>query len=479
MADSCRELLFLCPSGQPDALILHIRSAGWGVHMARSTGEAKEFIGRHNIHVGLARLDDPDRAQQEMLELWPVSGHMEWVALLEAACLQSYKLSRLITEYFYDYHTLPADLERLLFSLGHAYGMATMTRTLRQQYEEKFSQYEMVGSSPVMQELFRAIRKIASADAPVLITGESGVGKELAARTIHKHSGRAQGPFVAVHCGALPADLVSSALFGHEHGTSGGVQARKIGHIEAAAGGTIFLDEIGDLPLDLQVNLLRFLQEQAIERVGGTEKIRVDVRVIAATHVDLERAVEQGRFSEDLYYRLHVLHLKVPPLRERSGDVELLARFFFEKFSRERRPNVKGFSQAALRAMAEHDWPGNVRELINRVRRAMVMSDKRLITPEDLGLHVAAPKRRVMTLEEARKQAEREAIQLCLQRARNNISRAARELGISRVTLYRLLKKNGLDKSQTHGLFASSAPPAPCPSGISVSMRSRPSRLAR
>jgi transcriptional regulator with PAS, ATPase and Fis domain len=246
-----------------------------------------------------------------------------------------------------------------------------------------------------------------------------------------------------VNCGALPANLIQSELFGYEKGAFTGAAARKVGHIEAAAGGTIFLDEIGDLSADLQVNLLRFLQENTIERVGSTEKLSVDVRVIAATHVNLEKAVEEGRFREDLYYRLHVLNLKVPPLRERQGDVELLARFFFDKFAKERRPALRGFSHRALGVMREHDWPGNVRELINRVRRAMVMSDKRLITPEDLGLHAGAPRRRVITLEQAREEAERGAIQSCLQRVRN-VSRAARELGISRVTLYRLMEKHGL-----------------------------------
>jgi DNA-binding NtrC family response regulator len=433
--------LYVQPAGQPDALVPQIKSAGWNVHVARDTSQAREILNHTNVHVGLALLDGSDSSRQEMFELWPVSGRMEWVAMLQAACLQSQKFSRLISEYCYDYHTLPADLNRLLFSLGHAYGMATMTRTISQESEEKFSQYEMVGASPIMQELFHAVRKIASVDAPVLVTGESGVGKELAALAIHERSARASGPFVAVNCGALPANLIQSELFGYEKGAFTGAAGRKIGHLESAAGGTVFLDEIGDLSLDLQVNLLRFLQESTIERVGGTEKISVDVRVIAATHVDLEKAVAEGRFREDLYYRLHVLNLKVPSLREREGDVEVLARFFFEKFSKERRPNLRGFSHKALQALAEHDWPGNVRELINRVRRAMVMSDKRLITPEDLGLHAAAPKRRLMSLEEARIEAERAAIHYSLNRCRNNVSRTARELGVSRVTLYRLMEK--------------------------------------
>lgn len=437
---AARELLFLQPSGQAEALIARISSAGWNVHVARTAQEAREFIDRHNIHVGLARLDGSDNGQNELFDLWPFSSHVEWVAMVEAAYLKSQKLSRLITEYFYDYHTLPADLERLLFSIGHAYGMATITRPVIEP-QKQFSRYEIVGASPPMQELFRAIRKIASVDAPLLITGESGVGKELVALAIHERSARAKGPFVTVNCGALPPAVIQSELFGYERGAFTGAATRKIGHIEAAAGGTVFLDEIGDLSPDLQLSLLRFLQERTIERVGGKDKISVDVRVIAAANVDLEKAVAQGRFREDLYYRLHVLHLEVPPLREREGDVELLARFFFDKFSQEKRPSLKGFSRSALAAMAEHDWPGNVRELINRIRRAMVMSEKRLITPEDLGLNGPAGRRPLVTLENAREEAERTAIMTALKKTRNNISRAARELGISRVTLYRLLDK--------------------------------------
>jgi DNA-binding NtrC family response regulator len=288
---------------------------------------------------------------------------------------------------------------------------------------------------------------VACVDAPVLITGESGVGKELAAMAVHERSQRAQGRFVAVNCGALPANLIQSELFGYEKGAFTGAAARKIGHFESAAGGTIFLDEIGDLSLDLQINLLRFLQERTIERVGGTGKIQVDARVIAATHVDLEKAVAEGRFREDLYYRLHVLNLRVPSLRDRTGDIDLLARFFFEKFSKDRRPQIRGFSQRAIQAMNDHPWPGNVRELINRVRRAMVMSEKRLISAEDLGFQPALLLGRQQTLDQVRDQAEKSAILASLQRARRNISRAARDLGVSRVTLYRLLEKHTISVS--------------------------------
>ena len=203
--------------------------------------------------------------------------------------------------------------------------------------------------------------------------------------------------------------------------------------------------------MDMQVNLLRFLQEKTIERVGGTEHINVDVRVIAATHVDLETAVKEGRFREDLYYRLHVLDLKMPALRDREGDIELLARFFFKKFAAEKQRNVQGFTREAIQLLSDHDWPGNVRELINRIRRAMVMCENRLITPTDLGLERRVFGRNMLTLDEVRSTAEREAIQTALRRTHKNVSKAAQELGVSRVTLYRLMEKCGLH--QAHGMM--------------------------
>jgi DNA-binding NtrC family response regulator len=379
-----------------------------------------------------------------MQELYLAHSNMQWVALISRDAMQDRVICELVRTCFYDYHTLPPDPDRLLVTLGRAYGMAELHQRLYREHDGKLNEYEMVGTSPVMQALFRDIRKIGSVDAPVLVQGESGTGKELTALAIHARSRRADAPFVAVNCGALPANLIQSELFGHEKGAFTGAHQRKIGRIEGAAGGTIFLDEIGDLSLDLQVNLLRFLQEKTIERVGGTQSIHVDVRVIAATHVDLEKAVAEGRFREDLYYRLNVLHLRVPALRERENDIELLARFFFEKFSREKNPQVRGFSQQALQVMNTYSWPGNVRELINRIRRAMVMCENRLIAPADLGLERRSSKRCIRTLVGARAAAEKEAIQYALRHTRNNVSHAAHELRISRVTLYRLMEKYGI-----------------------------------
>lgn len=442
-----RKMLYLKPPGAPDAPCSELNAAGWDMHAVPDVQQARRLINEYDFRVGLAFLGAyEERAHHEVEDFFLAADRVEWVGLLSPTCLHTSHFCKHILKIFYDYHTLPFDAARLLSTLGHAWGMAQI-KNLGDYPEDKFGDYEMVGASPFMQGLFGSIRKVASVDAPVLITGESGTGKELAALAVHERSARADGPFVAVNCGALPPNLIQSELFGHEKGSFTGAHQRKIGRVEAAAGGTLFLDEVGDLALDLQVNLLRFLQEHTIERVGGTDKIRVDARVIAATHVDLEKAVREGRFREDLYYRLHVLHLKVPALRERGEDIELLARFFFEKFSKEKNHNVKGFRREALQTMNDYHWPGNVRELINRVRRAMVMCENRLITSADLGLERRASQRRLTTLDDARAKAEREAVQCSLRYNQNNVSQAARHLGVSRVTLYRLMEKFQINNS--------------------------------
>jgi DNA-binding NtrC family response regulator len=446
-----RNLLYLTSPHTQPVLLSDIRAAGWDTQVAENPDEARVMINSERFHVGLALFDSTNNINFPGENLISTGGPMKWIALLPRSRMQTEDIRQMILENFYDYHTLPADSKRLLPILGHAYGMASISHKAMVQGDEYPGEDEMVGASPAMLALFSNLRKISGVDAPVLITGESGTGKELGATAIHERSSRSGGPFVAVNCGALPPNLIQSELFGYEKGAFTGAAQRKIGRIEAAAGGTIFLDEIGDLPMDMQVNLLRFLQEKTIERVGGNEHIRVDVRVIAATHVDLEAAVKEGRFREDLYYRLHVLDLKMPALRDRQGDAELLARFFFKKFSAEKQRNVQGFTREALQIMSDHDWPGNVRELINRIRRAMVMCENRLITPTDLGLERRTFGRHMLTLEEARSTAEREAIQTALRHTHKNVSKAAQELGVSRVTLYRLMEKCGLH--QTHGMI--------------------------
>ena len=397
--------------------------------------------------VGIALVNRVDAAEMRALERLTASPDIDWIALVRPEILATpdSDFSRLVLDGFHDYHTLPVDCARLRFDLGHAFGRASLRAQLRDGKAAEGVRHRMIGRSRVMRELFRQLDKVAKVDAPVLIGGETGTGKELAARAIHRGSSRAGQPFVAVNCGSLPATLIQSELFGYERGAFTGAHQRKVGSIEAASGGTLFLDEIGDLPLESQATLLRFLQEKTIVRLGSTQPVSVDVRVVAATHIDLEDAVRRGAFREDLFYRLNVLHLRVPALRHRSDDIELIAQEFFRDRRHQRSPQVQGFSREARDAMRAHHWPGNVRELLNRVQNAMVMSENRLISPADLGLEQDREAANVVTLHGARAKIEQDVIRRSLLRANHNVSQAARQLGISRVTMYRLMSKFSID----------------------------------
>jgi len=304
---------------------------------------------------------------------------------------------------------------------------------------------EQVGTSPQMQRVFSTIEKVAATDAPILITGESGTGKELVSRAIHGRSLRKAGPFIPINCAAIPETLLESELFGHEKGAFTGAHVQRKGRIEMADKGTLFLDEIGDLPLALQAKLLRFLQEHQIERVGGRKQIVIDTRVIAATNTDLEQAIRQGDFREDLYYRLGVIKMQIPPLREREGDIELLAMSFLHKYSAEYKKKVFGFTQKGLDALKNYNWPGNVRELENRMRRAVIMVQGRRISHEDLELDTQSKPER-MTLKEAREKTDREIVLRVLKENNFNLAKSAAILGISRPNLYELMEKLGIRK---------------------------------
>jgi len=435
-----RKLFLYSLLSEPQPGPCQLGPLGWEVFTASDVGSARALIADHDFYIGMICFNREAEDISHLEELLLANKSMEWIALVAPVFRQSVSLCKLVEGLFYDYHTLPLDIGRLAVTLGHAYGKAELKHRLIHQVESK-GEYQMIGTSSATQNLYRDMQKIHDSDAPVLIQGESGTGKELVARAIHRNSRRGEAAFVAVNCGSIPAHLVQSELFGHERGAFTGAYRRKIGRIEAAAGGTVFLDEIGDLSLDLQVNLLRFLEEKTIQRVGSTEHIAVDARVIAATHVDLEEAVTLTRFREDLYYRINVLRLDIPPLRDRDEDVQLLAQEYFEKFSQDGVFIARGFSHKALLAMKRHHWPGNVRELINRVRRAVVMSDGRLLSPADLGLEKRGAIRYPAKLETARSQTEQQLIRHALYLSNNNVSEAARQLGVSRVTLYRLMNK--------------------------------------
>ncbi len=420
---------------------------GWQI---RRHGDLKSFLGRRHADdhaVGIVVIDRSDRFSPGDLAELVATDPVEWIAVVTRELAADPAIGRVLANGFYDFHTLPVDLARLEVVMGHAHGRQELRRRFAAADPGGLGRYGMIGRSASMLTLYRTIDKIVRVDAAVLLSGESGTGKEVVARAVHEHSERRQGPFIPVNCGALPVNLVQSELFGYERGAFTGASHRRAGSIEAASGGTIFLDEIGDLPMESQASLLRFLQERTITRVGATQSVRVDARVIAATHVDLATAVRRGKFREDLYYRLNVLHVPIPALRERPGDVLLLADQVFEMHAAHKAPNVRGFSSEARACLEAHDWPGNVRELINRVLKAMIMCEGRLIMPTDLGLATRGGVGVVSSLEQARSMADRDLILNALERNRHNMAATARQLGISRVTLYRLVNKLAIDRT--------------------------------
>jgi two-component system NtrC family response regulator len=347
----------------------------------------------------------------------------------------------------YDFLCKPADMEELKLVVRRALHIAGLEIEFRQmQRLMTGNAFEgMIGNSSAIRAVFEAIRKVATTDAPVLLLGESGTGKEMAAQAIHQCSGRRNGPFIAINCSAIPETLLESELFGHEKGSFTGAHAQRKGKFEMANGGTLFLDEIGEIPLPLQVKLLRFLAEQRVERVGGRQHIEIDARVVTATNADLRKNMAAGNFREDLFYRLSVVVLTLPPLRDREEDIRLLAQYFLQRFAAQSNKAGIAMDQDALRAMDRHQWPGNVRELENCIRRAVIMTDGKRLTVKDLEL--VPSKSGVLTnLKDARENLEREMIHAALRKFGNKIAPAAVELGVSRPTLYDLMQKYGIAK---------------------------------
>lgn len=353
----------------------------------------------------------------------------------------------------YDFYQKPIALEEFKVILSRAFYLHTLeeeNRRLHEALEKKTSDLcGMVGQCPAMLDVFSTVRKVASSDVSILIQGESGTGKELVAWAVHTLSGRRDGSFVAINCGAIPENLIESELFGHERGAFTGAHSQVQGKVEFAHRGTLFLDEIGELPAQLQVKLLRFLQDKTIQRVGGRENINVDARIISATNKDLGEEMAKGRFREDLYYRIGVVTIKLPPLRERKGDIILLATLFLRKFGEAFNRRIKGFSASSIEQLESYPWPGNVRELENRIQRAVILSGGPMIEPHDLGFMEKEPQPTAygpegMTLRDARNKVEKDMIILAIDRHRGNIARVAAELGVSRPTLYDIMKKHGL-----------------------------------
>jgi DNA-binding NtrC family response regulator len=438
-----KRLLCIAPEPMDTAALLRDTMPDWEICSVTNLAEAGRELRNNDYLVGLLVHDREQQRPSDVDTFLRRHSNMQWVGVFSHRDLESTSCRDLVVEHLCDYHTAPADPVRLSHTLGHAHGWAMLKRRRQQLIDHGHKDSPLIGHCDAIVRLRAQIDRVAKVGAPVLIWGESGSGKELTAQAIHAESERATGPFVPINCGAISPTLIHSELFGYERGAFTGATRGKAGLIESADGGTLFLDEIGDLPKDLQANLLRFLQEKTICRLGSTRNIRVDVRVIAASHVQLQQAVAKGDFREDLYYRLAVLPVTVPPLRDRREDIVALAEHFFHVYAAEKAPRLKGFSDRAVAAILDHDWPGNVRELINRVRRAMVMSDGRLITPDDLGLARGIPAP-TAALDDTRSRSERTALRDCLDRSGQNVSRAARDLGVSRTTMYRLLSKHGM-----------------------------------
>ena len=349
----------------------------------------------------------------------------------------------------YDFYQKPVDIEQLGLIVRRALGLHRIEAENRRLAEKTGAGNRVLGSlitaAPEMVRVARTIERVANTSVSVMLLGASGTGKELLARGLHEASDRRDGSFVAINCAAIPETLLEAELFGHEKGAFTGAVKTTEGKIELADGGTLFLDEVGDIPLPLQVKLLRFLQERTIERIGGRSAIAVDTRIVCATHQDLEAMTADGRFREDLFYRLAEIVVKIPGLSERPGDAVLLAKAFLKRFAGEMNPQVRGFAPDALAAIDGWPWPGNVRELENRVKRAVIMTDGKLVSAEDLDLDDAeGSEHEALNLKSAREQSDRRMIRQALARSEGNISSTAKLLGISRPTLYDLLKQYDL-----------------------------------
>ena len=351
----------------------------------------------------------------------------------------------------YDFYQKPIDSDTIKLLINRALNLAKLEDENRILAKTRPAMGRIIGNSDAIQTVMRKAEKIAGTDISTLLLGESGTGKEVFARTIHEHSPRKDQPFVAINCASIPENLLESELFGYEKGAFTGANKTTVGKIETAQGGTLFLDEIGDMPIGLQAKMLRFLQERVIERVGGRNEIPVDIRVICATHRDIQTMVGEETFREDLFYRIGEIPINIPPLREREQDIVLLARTFLNQYREEFNAKAKSFSDGAMRAMLAHRWPGNIRELQNKLKSAVIMAEGTVIQADDLGLLEPSEdfESEILNLREVREQAESKAIRKAYQRADKNMSKTAELLGVTRPTLYSLIDKYHLEDLKT------------------------------
>jgi DNA-binding NtrC family response regulator len=425
-----------------DSLVHWFTEEGYRVEAAATAAEALARLASGDVDLIIADIRMPGMDGLELLEKIQ-SEQLDTAVIIMTGYASVESAVRALKHGAFDYITKPFDPDDLSVVVRNALEQQRLkreNRMLREQLAESQAVPELIGQSEAMRRVKEQIETVAPVDTTVLIEGESGTGKELVARAIHRLSPRRYNPMVVVHCGALTETLIESELFGHEKGAFTGAQYRKKGKFEAAMGGTIFLDEIADISLKTQTDLLRVLQEREIVRVGGTQPIKVDFRVIAATNRNLAELVKEGRFRSDLYYRLNVFTIHLPPLRERHGDVPLLAQYFLEKFSRQMNRKFTGFDRAATEALVSYHWPGNVRELENVIERAVVVGREPLIRASDLAIVRSAETPEDLTLEAV----ERKHILRVLEDFGWNQTQAAKALGIDRVTLYHKIRRYGL-----------------------------------
>lgn len=360
----------------------------------------------------------------------------------------------------YDFYQKPIDPDVLSLVVDRAFKLSQLEQENRRLASVMTPLDGLIAVSDEMRAICRMVEKIAPADISALLLGESGTGKEVIAKAIHSLSDRQAGRFVAINCASIPENLLESELFGYEKGAFTGAAKQTPGKIETANGGTLFLDEIGDMPLALQAKLLRFLQEKTVERIGGRQEIAVDVRIISATHQDLEQMIIDGGFREDLFYRLSEFTINIPPLRERPGDAVVIARALLDRYAKAQGRQLRGFTEKACQAIAAFGWPGNIRELENKVKRAVIMADGQQVNELDLGLVAPeAAEEMPLNLKQARDEAERRVVLMALGQAENNISKASELLGITRPTLYALITKLNIDVSADSDAMSSNKSP--------------------
>jgi DNA-binding NtrC family response regulator len=451
-----RNLVVLSPESLPAAFEHDLFENRWRLTYVRNAEFAQDLTGNHEFLVGLALFPDSSdtlgkRFIQQTIALL---SHVKWIGALPREELSDILVRRFIAERLYDFQVFPLHADRLAMAIGHAHGMAEIEREFRRTAQTDWPvRRGLIGESAVMQELFRVIQHAAVPDVAVLITGPTGTGKEKVAHAIHDLSPRANGPFVALNCAAIPPSLLQSELFGHVAGAFTDAVSEKIGHIETASGGTLFLDEIGDMPFESQATLLRFLEDKKVTPLGSTRTKEADVRVIASTNKDLEAAIGRGEFRADLFYRLAVLTVRTPSLSLRQGDIELLANHFLkEAIAAIGAQSDLRYTNDAIAALQRYAWPGNLRELRSCVFQATVLCTGRHIGLKHLNLpggpYLNADPERMngVSLQDTRNRFEKQQLELSLAMHGSNVARTAKKLGISRMTLYRLMAKHGVSR---------------------------------